>query len=479
MVGNHFIKAKKEQEWALYTLTGREITDAIFDDVREEGNFIILEKAGKIALATVNEITGIFKDSMLNPAYDYDDVVLIDKDHILCTKGDDDCILNSSLDFNIPPAPQHIYSYHDGWIVNRDSIYEIYDAKYLKISGSGLRNISYKGDWLTGKINNKWILYYRFSPVPDEFLFDSVAIIDEDYAWIENNGKPRLLLDNFSKIEMKNYSGFSLMQKSQVSPDEDFPRFLLLMKKNHEEEILSPEGKILFAGKFDNIKSLGYDYFLIAKNHKYGLLDSKGKQVLKSVYDGIADYHDGFVVTFDGEKFGIANPDKNIQIDPRFSASPEPIGRDFFMVRDNENIGIMNSKGEMLMDTLGSQIKIWNDTSYLIHSDDFWSIHGMKSGRTIASGLLSIKKIIDLPDEKYYLIESNNGFGILSNKTGSLINASFTDILNLGNEVHPIYFAEKYIPEAEFYIIIYYSSEGKVLRKQVFTSAEYNKIYCR
>ncbi len=479
LVGNHFIKAKKEQEWALYTLTGRRITDDIFDDVREEGDFILFEKSGKIALATVPEIVNVFNDSTLNLSYVYDDAVLIDKDHILCTRGKDDCILNGKLDFIIPPAPQHIYSYHDGWIVNRDTIYELYDNNYLNISGSGIKDISYKGDWMTGQINNKWILYYKFSPVPDEFVFDSVALIDEDYVWIKNGNAPKLILDNFSKIALKNYSGFSVMPKAQISPDEKFPAFLLLNRKNLEKDILSPEGKILFSGKYDNIKSLGYNYFLISKNNKYGLLDANGKQVLKPLYNGIADYHDGFVVTFNNGKFGIANPDKKIEIEPRFSASPEPMENDYFIVKNGDNIGIMNDKGEIIIDTLGNQIKMWNDTSFIIHSDDFWSIRSINSGKIFYPDLLNVKKIIDRPDSKFYLTENHGGFGILGSTSGPLINMTFTDILNLGSARHPVYFAEKYIPEAEFYIVIYYSAEGKVIRKQVFTSTEYNKIYCR
>ena len=42
-----------------------------------------------------------------------------------------------------------------------------------------------------------------------------------------------------------------------------------------------------------------------------------------------------------------------------------------------------------------------------------------------------------------------------------------------------MYFAEKYIIEADFYVVIYYDATGKILRKQIFTEAEeYDKIYC-
>ena len=63
---------------------------------------------------------------------------------------------------------------------------------------------------------------------------------------------------------------------------------------------------------------------------------------------------------------------------------------------------------------------------------------------------------------------------------GELIHdTKFNDIINIGTVENPVYFAEKYIIEADFYVIIYYDAKGKILRKQIFTEeAEYEKIYC-
>ena len=133
----------------------------------------------------------------------------------------------------------------------------------------------------------------------------------------------------------------------------------------------------------------------------------------------------------------------------------------------------------MLLDTLGDQIRLWNDTSWLIHSGNQWFIRSKYSGRVFYPGMVSVNKIHESQKDEFYLVENKNGFGILSSHSGSFINISFTDILDIGTENCPVYFAEKYIPEAELYIIIYYSNSGEVIRKQVFTSGEYSNIYCR
>ena len=81
-------------------------------------------------------------------------------------------------------------------------------------------------------------------------------------------------------------------------------------------------------------------------------------------------------------------------------------------------------------------------------------------------------------DEMIMLFRKEEKFGVVSNTKGLIIEPTFNDILNIGSLEEPVYFTEKYIPEAEFYIVIYYNSRGEILRKQVFTDEEYDKIYC-
>ena len=478
LIGNILLKAKKERGWAIYTLTGIKLTGDIFDGAEEEGDFLILERSGKLAVTTLSKILGVLNHEDFNPEFKYDDALLVDNDHILVTSGNEEGILNDKLAFTVPFRKQHFYAYRNGWIVSRDSLYDIYDSKFLNISGSGLKDVVYKGNWLTGTIREKSILYYNYAPVPDEFLFDSVAILSENYVYIASGKKHNIIFRNYNKVNMDNYSEAGLVQRAQFSAAENFPGYLILTKKNHVSYIFNPDGKFCFSGKIDNIKSLGDRYFLIRKNKKYGLLSLSGKEILKPVYDGIADFHDGFVTIFSDRKFGLANPDKDVLIKPEFTSAPEPFGDQYFMVKNDGNIGVVDKAGNMLLNIEGDQVRIWNDTSFMVHEGDHWNIYGKNSGKILISGLTSFREISSSDNKKFYLAEDNTGFGILGNKSGQLINLTFTDIINIGLDDKPLYFAEKYIPEADLYIVIYYSNDGKLLRKQVFSSQEYSKIYC-
>jgi hypothetical protein len=110
-------------------------------------------------------------------------------------------------------------------------------------------------------------------------------------------------------------------------------------------------------------------------------------------------------------------------------------------------------------------------------NEGLWNITDIKSGES------KVKEIKDFDvlaedNEKILLFRKEDQFGIVSNTEGLIINPTFNDILNIGSADEPIYFTEKYISEAEFYIVIYYNSKGEIIRKQVFTDEEYDKIYC-
>jgi hypothetical protein len=479
LTGGRFIKARTDQGWSFFTLTGKQLTTVPYDNVIDEGDFIILERSGRIAVTTSEKLFDTIIKGKSDPHFDFDDVELVDKDNILCSDGNKECIIDSQLEVRISLIQQEIFSHLDGWLVKRDSIFDIYDNNFRKISGSGLRRINYKGNWITGMNNKKWILYHNFSPVPDVFIFDSVNILDENFVFVINENKHEIISSDHLVIPLENYSGFELLSQAQVSSNENFPRYLLLKKKNQEKEIRSISGRKFFSGKFDFIQSIGDNYFLIRKNEKYGLTDSTGKNLVKPVYDGMANYQKGFITTFNGKYFGLINPERGLEIQPRFSSSPERYNDSYFIFKDGNQIGLINLKGKTSIEIVGDQINYWNDTSCLIHSANSWSIRSILTGQILYDNISSYKKSFSSGKEIYYLMEKQDYFGILSNMNGLIINFSFTDILNIGSDPQPVYFAEKYIPEADLYIVIYYTGNKKIIRKQVFSHEEYSKIYCR
>jgi hypothetical protein len=75
-------------------------------------------------------------------------------------------------------------------------------------------------------------------------------------------------------------------------------------------------------------------------------------------------------------------------------------------------------------------------------------------------------------------VQQDGHFGVVSNVHGVIIPATFSDVINLGSPEKPFYFTDKRVSEAEIDVVIYYDHRGKLVRKQVYESDEYDKIYC-
>ena len=41
-----------------------------------------------------------------------------------------------------------------------------------------------------------------------------------------------------------------------------------------------------------------------------------------------------------------------------------------------------------------------------------------------------------------------------------------------------LYLTEKYVPEADLYILIYLDAAGKLIRRQALTADQYDRLYC-
>jgi hypothetical protein len=76
------------------------------------------------------------------------------------------------------------------------------------------------------------------------------------------------------------------------------------------------------------------------------------------------------------------------------------------------------------------------------------------------------------------IIQQDNNFGVISNLSGVVIPATFSDILNVGSADEPLYFTEKHVEEASLFVVIYYDEKGKFLYREAYEIEDYERIYC-
>ena len=218
---------------------------------------------------------------------------------------------------------------------------------------------------------------------------------------------------------------------------------------------------------------------LVDNARKKGLFHRSGKLALKVKYSAIGNYDNGYVSTLINGKFGIFNFDKNVFLSAKYQKALKPFGNYYFIGSKGASFGLVDLNNQDVTGYKFDEILDWNDSVALVKEIDEWKLYDIKNDVYLFEGISEYKVLRDDEEEKILLITKDSKSGILSNLYGEVVGATFNDIINIGTVENPVYFAEKYIIEAEFYVIIYYDAKGKILRKQIFTEEEeYQKIYC-
>ena len=475
---DQFLKIGGNEGWRIYSLNGLLLMEDQFQEINREGAFLLLKKDGKWAVTIPENLYSSFIQGSISLNYTYDDYELVESTQILCFRDDFETVLDKNLEEKIPPGKQKIYTLQEGWIVKQDSFYHIYDDAFFKISGPGFKKIEYKGKWISGKLDDQWILYFNYAPFPDVFVYDSINILSDQYVLGYVDNSYYLIFNNLNRQTLPDFESIQILQYRLSDGITDRPpQFVKVELARGKKSIFNQDGKEIVKGDYDNVQAISPEYLVVHRRGKVGLTDTTGRILLKPQYDAIANYDNGFVSVLSQKKFGLYNMHINLFVIPRYDRVIKAYNHGYLIVHDKEGYGLIDMERKDVTGKNFEDIVYWNDTVMLGKRDDLWYLCDLTSGLYVLEDIDNFDFLKD-QDEKIIIYHKDNHYGVLSNREGILINHTFNDIVNLGSEDNPVYFAEKFIPEAEFYIVIYYDKSGNILRKQVFDEAEYEKIYC-
>jgi hypothetical protein len=473
------IKCRQGDRWQLYSLNGLQLLAESVDEISSEGEFLMIKNEGLWAITNKQYIFSSYIDGNIELKFIYDDYELIEATQVLCYKGETEGVMDSRLEFQLTLDIQNIHTLPEGWLIKKDTIYHLYDDAFVKISGTGgLTDVVYKGKWLTGRSDEKWILYHNFTPFPDVFAYDSISILSDNFVFAIEEENPILIFSNYQKIPLEKYKNLRILKSPVINDqNETIIEFVVIVYDRNRSETYGIYGNLVLKGSNLNLQLLGEEYFKKTYRGKVGLTDTSGQELLKPQFQGIANYDNGFVSVLNNKKFGIYNKRLGIYLKPAYDRLLKPYNSEYLIAYKIGGYGLINFKGESITDFSYDEIIYWNDSSILVKVEDNWNITELQTGEILLDGIKDFD-FLNEEEEKIILFRKEEQFGIVSSTEGIIISPTFNDILNIGNEETPVYFTEKYISEAEFYIVIYYNSKGEIIRKQVFTDEEYDMIYC-
>jgi hypothetical protein len=289
------------------------------------------------------------------------------------------------------------------------------------------------------------------------------------------------IFDNDSIIDISYSKETKLLRPTSIALSEDAKedQYLLTKTSKGVYKVFNIYGVEILDGKYNSVEALGREYLIVEKSGKKGLFHQSGKLALKTSYDAIGNYEKGYVSTLIGGKFGIYNYDKNVFLSTKYQKALKPFGSRYFIGAKGSAYGLVDLDNKDVTGYKFDEILDWNDSVALVKEAGEWKLFDVKNNNYVFEGISEYKVLRDDEEEKILLITKESKSGILSNRYGVVVGPTFNDIVNIGTRETPVYFCEKYILEADFYVVIYYDAKGRILRKQIFTEPEeYDKIYC-
>ncbi len=481
LVANAFIKYKFNGKWGLKSFSQRDILPPEFDDIFSEGRFVVIKKGTLFAIQNIRNLSKAANLEKPILDFQYDDMELIYDSQLLLFRDDMETVIDLDLKEKIKLDLQGFYELYQGWMIKKDNKYKIYDQIFYPLSDLEFDKVDFNKSRAALKINNKWGIYNADKEFPKTFPYDSVHFLSEQIGIIINGSTTYAIFENDSLIDISYSKETKLLWPSSLRDDENekFAQYLLTKTSKGNYKVFNIYGRKIIDGKYTSIEALGSDYLLVERSGKKGLIHQSGKVALKIRYSAIGNYHNGYVSTLLNGKFGIFNYKKNVFLSTKYKKALKPFGNLYFIGTKGTSFGLVNLENQDVTGYKFDEILDWNDSVALVKEKDIWNLYDIKNATYTYEGISEYKVLRNDNNEKIIHIIKDSQSGILSNTQGVVVGASFNDIINIGSPEIPVYFAEKYILEADFYVIIYYNSKGKILRKQVFTDEEeYEKIYC-
>jgi hypothetical protein len=260
-------------------------------------------------------------------------------------------------------------------------------------------------------------------------------------------------------------------------PGQDSLAFLVVTDAK-QKTLYNQKGKRLFTFTSDRIQHAGLDCFIVTKKERKGLSSADGKLLLPQEFDAIGTIKDDNLSLLKGMKFGIYNCRRKKLIKPEYTKNVMSYTPDLLMAYKDGFWGFIRWDNKPVGNFEFADIKYWNDSIALVKKNGWWMMYNVHTGNILLDKIRQYTIIRERPDERLAIFQQENRFGVLSSKYGIVIPINFSDIVNVGSAEEPLYFTEKHVEEASLFVVIYYSDQGKFIRKEVYEQDDYERIYC-
>jgi hypothetical protein len=468
VLAGSMLAVKKDERWTIRTLTGRALPLGEFELVESMDNVLAVRQDGKFRLIHMDEAAKTADQQAPVFSRAFDEVKRLSNHAIWVREGDQQGLLEMDLKAKIGLEKQEILYAYFGAVIRSAGLTSLWNPSVGE--SDKFQSVEIQQPWIAVRRNGSWqLLDQRFNAYP-KVPFDSL-FFSGPFAVGVKHDSIHVYVTAHTFVPLRKADAF------QFLPGRDSVYFLMVDEKEGKT-IYNPKGEKLFTVNADRIDYAGENLFIITRREKRGLINLQGKVVVQPGYDAMGNLDKGTVPVLKDKKFGFLDVANRREIKPAYEKNLVAFSPGHLIAFKGGTYGIINWANKPVIPFEYEEIRYWNDSTALVKKNFQWIIYNFVEKKVIADRIKSFTWLMDTPDEKLIIFHQESHYGVLSNRKGIILPATYSDIVNLGSGTKPLYFTEKHVEEASIYVVIYYNEQGKLLRRQVFEIDDYERIYC-
>ncbi len=471
LINRQFFKVKKANKFGLFTMMGLEIAPISFEEITSMHNVYAFTKGGKIGLVKASEFLAN-PASLDQLAHDFEEVETFGRELIVVYHGDREGLLSiTDLKPRVHLDDHRIKTLPNGWVVEskQEIRFHLPDIEY----NTSHNFVGYESNerWLSVKRDSVWdLIDFKTSSGLFEGL-DSIRIISEHFIYVKTDSS------QFIYTSMDSIISLDLKDHPRLLPTENCTMPLLRIDAK-TKSIYDAYGFKHLSGAYDDIRCVGDSLFVVEKSNKKGLRKSGNKRLLVEAFEGIQYMAPGKLQVLQKGRFRIFSlKTGKLSID-FFDSRIRKYSENLFMANIKGKDFVINEHGKKITQRGFDEIYSWTDSLGLVRENDQWGLYALKWDVFSIPDITSFETEYERNDHKRIKVITKDGYGIVDTEKGVIIPPKYSDVFNIAGEAHPIYFVEKSIPEAKYYVTMLTDENGKTLRSFAYRETEYERVLC-
>ncbi|MEM6829089.1 MAG: WG repeat-containing protein [Bacteroidota bacterium] len=466
VLNGRWIKVQRKDRWGLFSFLGYEVAPFKYENIETLGPFWIFQKNRSLAVYNKEKIRDDLDQKGLELEFRFHDVELIDQDKLIGFRENRECMLDSALNFLIPWGVYQINPDPSGWYLKSAEGYRLYNHEKEDIGDDVHPYLELNRGWLALKRKGgSWMLSAREVSAKDKTGYDSLKLISDFVAYAERKEKRQLIFSNGDSLD--------LMRGEKVKTFLNRPSYLLL-EGSYGRKVVSITGKEVVRGNFDELTFFNDSLVKANINRKYGLIRLKGGYLIKPEYQAI-DELDGLILCLINGKIGCYDLKNGNWVRAKYESRIARLGENY-LVKSEGMFGVLNPSNELVIPTDYDEIRYWNDTSYLVKKEAWYFIN--QNNEQIGDPFDYLSELSKSGDESIFEYIKHGKYGLLSSKSGFLLEPEFTEIVNLGSSEEPLFMADQHLKTAQLHVVSYVNANGKLIMSKAYRKSDFDKLLC-